>query len=408
MDRLKFKALKSFCAITLLAALAVPFAGCNFSGSAIEDILENSEEVEGEITIVTKEGKTVTLKIISENTSEHETTDEEPEHSDNTAIKKELTNVAELASILPSPESIEDVFRVLGDWEDAAELHEKGLTWTRIARELDYNEDKMQRHLEEVAEEKLHIAMEEGIITQEQAERKLAYFREPALKWVRKIFAETTVVQKEAVSTVDLASVLPSLESIEDVFRVLGVREDAVYLREEGLSWAHVARELDYHEDKMQLCLEDIAEEELHAALEDNLITSEQAEKKFAYFSELAWKRVKEIFADTVEDEKEPVDTVDAATFLPSLESIEDVFQMLDVWENAAELHEEGLSWAYVARELDYRPDRMHMALLDIAEESLIEAKHAGSITIGQVEEQLSLFERLVQEWIDEIFPDEV
>ena len=84
-------------------------------------------------------------------------------------------------------------------------------------------------------------------------------------------------------------TILPSLESFEDVFRALGVGEDAAWLREEGLSWYQVAKELGYGPDSMHFQLKGIAEEFLRAAVEKGLLTSDQVAERFDHFSLLAY-----------------------------------------------------------------------------------------------------------------------
>ncbi len=60
-----------------------------------------------------------------------------------------------------------------------------------MAAELGYNKDTMYAELLEIAEVRLKDAKEAGLISQEQMEKKFAYFSEIALKWVHKIFADT-------------------------------------------------------------------------------------------------------------------------------------------------------------------------------------------------------------------------
>ena len=96
----------------------------------------------------------------------------------------------------------------------------------------------------------------------------------------------------------------------------------------------------------------------------------------------------------------------DPATLLPSLQSIEDVFGTLGKWEKAVVQREKGLTWAQVARELGFEPDKMHISLLDIAEESVYAAKHAGCLTLDRAKELLGQFSPVAQGWVDEIFAD--
>ena len=87
-----------------------------------------------------------------------------------------------------------------------------------------------------------------------------------------------------------------------------------------------------------------------------------------------------------------PCDDLDETTLLPRLESIEDVFGTLGKWEKAVVLREEGLTWDHIARELGFGPDKMHIRLLDIAEESVYAAKHAGCLTLDRATELLNQF----------------
>jgi hypothetical protein len=181
-------------------------------------------------------------------------------------------------------------------------LHKKGLTWEHVARELDYTADSMHLRLQDIGEDYLREAKESGLITHEQFEHKFEYFNELALKWVKEIFADTdtTTDEEPIITVVSINDILPPLNSIEDVFRALGVLEDAIALYEEDLTWEHIARELDYTADSMHLRLQDIGEDYLREAEESGLINHEQFEYKFEYFNELALKWVKEIFGDDI------------------------------------------------------------------------------------------------------------
>jgi hypothetical protein len=96
----------------------------------------------------------------------------------------------------------------------------------------------------------------------------------------------------------------------------------------------------------------------------------------------------------------------DPATLLPRLESIQDVFGTLGKWEKAVVLREEGLTWDHVARELGFGADGMYSRLLDVAEESVYAAKHAGCLTLDRAKELLNQFSHVAQDWVDEIFGD--
>ena len=149
--------------------------------------------------------------------------------------------------------------------------------------------------LQDIAERELKDALGEGLINQEQVESKFKYFKELAVKWLNKIFAD---VEEKPSTNAYLTTILPSLNCIEDVFKTLGVWEDAHALREKGLSWAHVAGELSHNEETMYVDLQEIIEERLRHAKELGLINHDQLEYKFNYFNELALKWVTEIFSE--------------------------------------------------------------------------------------------------------------
>ena len=161
----------------------------------IDELLKNSDELGGEFTIVTNDGETVTITI-TKGTQAAETNIININEKDRESklLPDQVTNNStantDLTSVLPSLDSIEDVFKTLGVWEDASRLREKGLTWSHIARELGYGSDNMHIRLQDIIEEKLKLALREGLINQEQLETKFRYFNELAIKWVTKIFSE--------------------------------------------------------------------------------------------------------------------------------------------------------------------------------------------------------------------------
>jgi hypothetical protein len=307
----------------LISSLLLVSAACKVPSESdiIEGILENVDEMNGEITIVTNDGETITIKISTDGEEDEESPEisklevgsvvkldadkveqVERKQIENRDSNKDPSLAASLSSYaLPSLNSYEDVFRFLGVLEDAVAFREKGLTWEHIARELSYTKESMLLRLQDIAEESLKAARDKGVITQEQLEYKFKCFDEQASKWTNKIFACTDTTNDEKPSTTsNINDILPSLNSIEDVFRVLGVLEDAIAFYEEDLTWEHIARELDYTADSMHLRLQDIGEEYLKAARDSGLITQEQLEYKFECFDELAMKWVKEIFGDDI------------------------------------------------------------------------------------------------------------
>ncbi len=250
----------------------------------IEQLLKKVDMVDGEMTITTDNGEKVTITISKEGSS-----DDKDECTDGKETSK--SGSVDWSAILPTINSIEDVFKVLGVWEDAHELKEKGLAWSHIAAELGYNKETMYAELMEIAEQRLKEANESGLIDQDLVEKKIAYFSEIAEKWTNKVFADTS-------GSVDWASILPAINSIEDVFKVLGVWEDAHELKEKGLAWSHIAAELGYNKETMYAELMEIAEQRLKEAKESGIINQNQVEEKVAYFSEIAEKWTNKVFAE--------------------------------------------------------------------------------------------------------------
>lgn len=290
-----FKALRIFIISFLTLMILLVPASCipSDGASLLESLLENADG--GKMTFVTKDGETVTVTITRETQAaeESDATKSEKEPEEKCTEDKKQSDSPELADILPKLNCIEDVFRTLGVWEKADVMRDRGLTWSHIAAELGYNKDNMYARLQEIIEERLHQARDLGLLEQEKLEYKFKYYDELALKWVNKIFTES-----DKVDSPDLEEILPKLNSIEDVFKTLGVWEDAAALREKGLTWSHIAEEFSYNEDSMYAHLQGIIEERLHQAGELGLITQEQFEYKFKYYSELALKWVNKIFAE--------------------------------------------------------------------------------------------------------------
>jgi len=415
-QKLNRKLLLGFVSILLLLLLFVPTA-CTMTGDTelIEGILQNIDDIKGEITILTEDGQEITIKITSDNTENDQSSEggdlevgspikvsiDKCDIVDTKILKEEKPSTdADLATILPSLNSSEDVFKTLGVWEDAHALREKGLSWSHVAGELGYNKETMYAELREIIEERLHHAKELGLINYDRFKYKFNYFSELALKWVTKIFAD---VEEKSSMDVKLADILPSLNCIEDVFKTLGVWEDAHALREKGLSWSHVAGELGYNKETMYAELQEIIEERLHHAKELGLIDYDQFKYKFNYFSELALKWVTKIFADV---EEKPSTNADLATILPSLNSIEDVFKTLGVWEDAHALREKGLSWSHVAGELGYNKETMYAELQEIIEERLHHAKELGLINYDQFKYKFNYFSELALKWVTKIFSE--
>ena len=309
------------------------------------------------------------------------------------------------ATVLPRLASAGDVFSILGVGEKAAELRKRGLGLAHVARELDLGPDRMHLRLLDIAENVIGSAVRSGSLDSEQAEGLFDDFNHLALEWVEAIFAD---VEQEPepyeVTGVDLASILPHLESADDVFHALGIGEKAAELRKRGLSVAQVARELGFGADLVYLRLLDIAEERVAAAIRSDLLHPEKAADLLDNFRRLAEEWAEVIFADV---EREPITgviTVSPAVTLPQLGSADDIFHLLGLKEKAAVLQERGLGLAHVARELGYDADMMHIRLLDIAEEIVGSALRSSSLTSPQATELFDDFNRLALEWVEVIF----
>jgi hypothetical protein len=189
-------ALFALFSMVLLLSSSCIFTGEKNEAELIDDLLQKVAAMEGEMTVVTKDGETVKITVIKEAYSESQAADITKDNKESLKIDKKSSGSIDLASILPPLECIDDVFKNLGTWEDAHVLREKGLSWSHIAAELGYDKDTIHDELLGVAENHLKDAKESGFINQEMLEKKLDYFNELALKWVGKIFADTGEEQK--------------------------------------------------------------------------------------------------------------------------------------------------------------------------------------------------------------------
>ena len=190
----KNRAAKSFrliAFVSILSFLLVFSSACVVTTEdeveSIESVLRELDAVEGEMTFVTKSGDIITITITKETPSECQNGDAVKEDSCEDDGEGDTTD---LASILPYMESIEDVFELLGKWEDAHAWREEGLTWSHIAEELGYNADTMYAELQEVIENRLKEAKAAGLINQDQLESKFTYFSGIAMDWVQEIFGD--------------------------------------------------------------------------------------------------------------------------------------------------------------------------------------------------------------------------
>lgn len=293
---LKEKSLKPFIVSVLLLVLVLPTSSCISSaeGDLIDGILANVNTLDGEAVFHTEDGRTITITVTGDNQTDtdkaEEKTTEDCEDKENKDEKQNTDTKENLADFLPSVGSIEELFKTLGVWEQARELHDEGLTWAHTAQELGFNSETMYRELQDEIEARLRQAKELGLINQEQFEYKLKHYGEVALKYVNKIFADTTE------PTTDPTSLLTPINSIEDVFKALGLWEKAYELYNNGLSWSAVATELGLTQETMYRELKDDIEERLHQAKSKGLISYEQYKEKIEYYNEMANKWVYEIF----------------------------------------------------------------------------------------------------------------
>jgi len=328
----------------------------------LESILQNVNDIDGEITIVTKEGKTITLIASTE----------AGEGTEDTILETpKLSNFMEV-----NTEGEKQVYQYANTEQVMAEGIIVGIEGNEIS-----------------------VKCEQGyvIVIRVTDSTVITMADDSPVKFHDLKLSAEVKLQFEPIT------VLPCLENVEDVFHVLGVWEDAALLHEKGLSWAHIAKELGYGADKMHICLQNIGEERIRATMKCGNLNSDEVEELFNYFDRLALDWVKEIFADT---EETPCDDVDLTTILPRLESIEDVFRTLGIWEDAALLHEKDLSWAHIAKELGYGADKMQICLQNIGEERIWAAKKSGYLSPEQAAELFNNFDRLALDWVKEIFVD--
>jgi orotate phosphoribosyltransferase-like protein len=206
---------------------------------------------------------------------------------------------------------------------------------------------------------------------------------------------------KKEVTTEKPGNILPGICSKEDVFRLLGILDQAMELRNKGLSWCSTAMELGYTSDSMYAQLEETGERELKDALEQGLINQEEVKKKLSEFTASARKWVDKIFADSSLDSPGSLND-----YLPVLNSIEDIFKMLGVWDKAHSLSEQGLAWSHIADELGYTSDSMYTALVAKIEMMLKEAYSAGLLSQEKMEYKINYYSDTGLKWINKIFDD--
>jgi orotate phosphoribosyltransferase-like protein len=206
---------------------------------------------------------------------------------------------------------------------------------------------------------------------------------------------------KKEVTTEKPADILPSICSKEDVFKLLGISDQAMELRNKGLSWCSTAMELGYTSDSMYTALVAKIEMMLKEACSAGLLSQEKMEYKIEYYSDTGLKWISKIFNDVISNT-----TVSVSDILPTMESYEDVFELLGTREKAINLREQGLSWSSIAIELGYSEESMYKKIEGVAEQELHDAKINGLINYDQYKEMLELYNKSVESWVKEIFSD--
>ena len=271
--------------------------------------------------------------------------------------------------VLPAISSVADVFMLLGDGEIAAKLLADGLDPRHVARELNYDADRLRFRLMDAATRRIVAAVTSNRLEHDQAERLLGRFSELVEKWAREIFTDVLEPQptaaieprpvvgiesQPAIAYVDPATVLPALDSVERVFEVLGFGDLAYDRLSRGYDGATVARELGFSaDDHVYLALVNVAENRISDALASNSISRAAAEELMARFKQVADEWAQSIFSPVVK--AEPVAAVVGSDFsLPPLYSAADVFRMLGVGSLASELITDGYRLATVAGEAGF------------------------------------------------------
>ena len=196
--------------MVFISAILMITSACQVPSESelIEGNLQNIDELNGEMTVVTKDGEAITIHITKDTrlgTEDGNTEVSKVEVGSTVKLKTDKSNVisrkAEALSlpegILPPLDSIEDVFKVLGVGEKAVELHEIGLTWSKIAWQL-VDGHKMRTRLQQLAKERLEQAEKTGVITRVQSTLLFQDFDNKVEKWVRVIFSD--VAQEPANS----------------------------------------------------------------------------------------------------------------------------------------------------------------------------------------------------------------
>jgi len=291
-----------------------------------------------------------------------------------------------------------------------------------VARELNYDADRLRVRLMDAAGERIFAAVKSNHIEPDRAKRLLDQFSELAAKWAREIFTDALEPQpiaaieprpaigiepKPAIAYVAPAIVLPALDSVGRVFQVLGFGDLAYERLSRGHDGASIARELGFSaDDHVYLALVKIAENRISDALASNSISRATAEELMARFKQSADEWAQAIFPPVVE--AEPVAAVVGSDFsLPPLHSAADVFNMLGVGSLASELIADGYRLATVAGEAGFADRRaMYLTLVDSAKALIDEAVRSGALSVARAATMSTDFEYRAEEWAGVIFAD--
>lgn len=311
-----------------------------------------------------------------------------------------VTKPVEIYDILPPLNRPEDLFRALDRWSEADGLIEHGLPLWKVARELELGPDRMHERLMSVAEKRVREAVQSGRLEPRRGENLLDEYEERVEKWIDEIF-EDEGSDEPIVKPIELDDFLPEIDSAKDVFKVLGVWEKAEHYLDEGLTLEHTARELGYTADSMHERLMGLAREIARRAIDANRIDPYVADELVGKYNHVALEWVELIFADN-EPDKEP--DIDPDKVLPKLNTIDDVFRFLGMWPGFNELRKDGLGARNIARELGLTSESLRHRLIEMGEDEVDDAHKDHGLSERVADELLEDYERVVDEWVEEIF----
>jgi hypothetical protein len=221
----------------------------------------------------------------------------------------------------------------------------------------------------------------------------------PVTATIKPSTSKSALTATKPATTASLSNYLPVLNSIEDIFKTLGVWDKADELQKKGLGWAQIAAELGYDKDSMYAKVLELNKEKLYKAKELGLIDQATYEYKIKYYGELALKYITKIFTEPT---KTP--TASLSNYLPVLNSIDDVFKTLGQWEQASAKYAKGYRWSQIAADLGYDKDSMYAHLLEFNEEKLGQAFELGLIDKATLEYKIKLYGDQGLKWIEKIF----